>query len=209
MIAPTGIGTSRLEAFSDGVLAILITIMAFQILPPDGGSLRDLGDVGPAVAAFALSFVFLGIYWNNHHHLLRATEHIDGAVMWANLGLLFFLTLIPPATAWLGEQHGEPGPAVIYGLVCLAAAVAYTVLVRTILRANPTSRIVEAIGNDRKGLVSLVLYATGSAVSAVVPYAGIALYLVVSIVWLVPDRRIAHVGPAVPAPSPAEGTDRG
>jgi uncharacterized membrane protein len=194
----TDIGTSRLEAFSDGVLAILITIMAFQIVPPKGGSVRDLHEAGPSVAAFALSFVFLGIYWNNHHHLLRATERIDAGVMWANHGLLFVLTLIPPATAWLGDQHGEPGPAVTYGLVCLAAAVAYTVLVRAILRANPGRPIAEAIGADRKGLVSLVLYAAGAAVSAVVPYVGIAFYVVVSIVWWIPDRRIAHVPPVLP-----------
>jgi uncharacterized membrane protein len=187
------IGTSRLEAFSDGVLAILITIMAFQLLPPDGGRLADLGGVVPDVLAFALSFVFLGIYWNNHHHLFRATEHIDAAVMWANLGLLFSLTLIPSATAWLGSHHGDTGPTALYGMIALAAGVAYWILAQCIIRANPHSEVAARIGRDRKAVMSVVLYGSGVGLAFVAPYAGIALYVAASILWIVPDRRLADV----------------
>ena len=190
---PSLIGTSRLEAFSDGVLAILITIMAFQLVPPDGGSLADLRSVLPDVLAFALSFVFLGIYWNNHHHLFRATEHIDAAVMWANLGLLFALTLIPGATAWLGSHHGDTGPTALYGLISLAAGAAYWILAQCIIRANPASEVAARIGHDRKGLISLVLYAAGTGLAFVNAYAGIASYVAASILWIVPDRRLADV----------------
>jgi uncharacterized membrane protein len=185
------IGSARLEAFSDGVLAILITIMAFQLVPPDGGHLADLSDRVPDVLAFALSFVFLGIYWNNHHHLFRVTDRIDAGVMWANMLLLFWLTLIPAATEWLGSHHGDSGPTALYGLICLAAGASYWLLVRRILHANPGSRMVEAIGRDRKGLASIVLYAAGAGLAFASPYAGIALFVVVSIMWFVPDRRLA------------------
>jgi uncharacterized membrane protein len=189
------IGTSRLEAFSDGVLAILITIMAFQLLPPDGGRLADLRHVLPDVLAFALSFVFLGIYWNNHHHLFRATEHIDSAVMWANHGLLFSLTLIPGATAWLGSHHGDAGPTALYGMIALAAGTAYWILAQCIIRANPDSEVAARIGRDRKGLISVILYAAGIALAFVSPYFGIAFYVAASILWIVPDRRLADVEP--------------
>lgn len=184
--------SGRLEAFSDGVLAILITLMAFHLEPPKGGRFSDLDATVPHLLAFTLSFVFLAIYWNNHHHLLRATDRIDGGVMWANMGLLFFLTLIPEATDWLGAHHGSAGPAVLYGIVGFCAGAAYTVLVRAIIRANPGSAVAIAIGRDRKGLASLVLYGVGAAVSLASSYAGLALYVVVSIMWLVPDRRLTE-----------------
>lgn len=192
-LPPAVMGAARVEAFNDGVLAILITIMAFQLVPPDGGALADLRDIVPDVLAFALSFVLLGIYSNNHQHLLRATERIDAGVMWANLALLFWLTLIPAANHWLGAHHGESGPTVLYGFVCVGAAVAYAVLVRRILSSNPGSRVVEAIGADRKGKISVVLYVTGAAMAFVSPYAGIALFVVVAIVWFVPDRRLSRL----------------
>ena len=175
------------------MLAILITIMAFQLVPPDGGHLADLRDVVPDVLAFALSFVFLGIYWNNHHHLFRATEYIDAAVMWANLALLFALTLIPGATTWLAAHHEDSGPAVLYGLIGLAAGMAYFVLAKCIIRANPESAVAARIGRDRKGVISVVLYAMGAGLAFVNPYVGIAMYVVVSIMWIVPDRRLADV----------------
>jgi uncharacterized membrane protein len=190
---PSLIGTSRLEAFSDGVLAILITIMAFQLLPPDGGRLADLRHVLPDVLAFALSFMFLGIYWNNHHHLFRATEHINSAVMWANHGLLFSLTLIPAATAWLGSHHGDTGPTALYGMIALAAGTAYWILAQCIIRANPDSEVAARIGHDRKGLMSVVLYGSGVLASFAAPYVGIGFYVAASILWIVPDRRLADV----------------
>ncbi len=192
-LRPSLIGTSRLEAFSDGVLAILITIMAFQLVPPDGGRLADLRDVVPDVLAFALSFVFLGIYWNNHHHLFRATEHIDAAVMWANLGLLFALTLIPAATSWLGSHHGDAGPTALYGLISLLAGMAYWILAQSIIRVNPDSLVAARIGRDRKGLISVVLYASGTGLAFVSPYLGLAMYVAAAVLWIVPDRRLADL----------------
>lgn len=192
-LRPSLIGTSRLEAFSDGVLAILITIMAFQLVPPDGGRLADLRDVVPDVLAFALSFVFLGIYWNNHHHLFRATEHIDAAVMWANLGLLFALTLIPAATSWLGSHHGDAGPTALYGLISLLAGMAYWILAQSIIRVNPDSLVAARIDRDRKGLISVVLYASGTGLAFVSPYLGLAMYVAAAVLWIVPDRRLADL----------------
>jgi uncharacterized membrane protein len=167
--------------------------MAFQLVPPDGGRLADLRHVVPDVLAFALSFVFLGIYWNNHHHLFRATEHIDAAVMWANLGLLFALTLVPAATAWLGSHHGHAGPTALYGMIALAAGTAYWILAQCIIRANPSSEVAARIGRDRKGVISMILYGCGVVLAFVTPYAGIALYVVASVLWVVPDRRLADL----------------
>lgn len=184
-----------MEAFSDGVMAVIITIMVLGIRPPSGPNLKDLLALIPELLIYMLSFAFIGIYWNNHHHLLRATPHIDGAVMWANLHLLFWLSLIPFATNWSGEHHGSPLPAVIYGGVALMAGVAYYVLVRFILRANKGSDIEQAIGGDFKGKISLVIYASGMALAAIPTIGSVLSYLTygcVSVIWFIPDRRLVR-----------------
>jgi uncharacterized membrane protein len=182
--------TGRVEAFSDGVIAILITIMVLELPVPEGGDWGALRDDLPVLLAYVLSFVYLGIYWSNHHHLLQATDRVSGAVLWANLHLLFWLSLVPFVTAWMSEHYG-PAPVEAYGLVLLLAALAYSVLVRVLISANgPDSRLRAAVGRDVKGLVSLGLYTTGVLLALVVPLAGIALYVVVALIWLVPDRRV-------------------
>src|SRR5579862_7910970 len=150
----------RLEAFSDGVIAIIITIMVLELKVPPGGDLAALRPLLPTLLTYLLSFVFVGIYWNNHHHLLHATTRIDGGVLWANLHLLFWLSLTPFVTGWMGANHYEPLPVAIYGVVLLLSAIAYYVLVRAIIRAEgPHSKVAAAVGNDRKGKISAVLYA--------------------------------------------------
>jgi uncharacterized membrane protein len=182
--------TGRVEAFSDGVIAILITIMVLELPVPEGGDWGALRDDLPVLLAYVLSFVYLGIYWSNHHHLLQATDRVSGAALWANLHLLFWLSLVPFVTAWMSEHYG-PAPVEAYGLVLLLAALAYSVLVRVLISANgPDSRLRAAVGRDVKGLVSLGLYTTGVLLALVVPLAGIALYVVVALIWLVPDRRV-------------------
>jgi len=195
---------SRLEAFSDGVIAILITIMVLELHTPHSGDVAGLLEVLPTVGLYALSFVYLGIYWNNHHHLLHATSQINGTVLWANLHLLFWLSLIPFATRWMGESGLAPLPTAAYGGVLLLAAVAYTILVRCILACQPpNSLLATAIGSDRKGNVSLVLNALGIALTFVNAWLGVALYALVALIWLVPDRRIEgrldSASPAHPA----------
>jgi uncharacterized membrane protein len=184
----------RLEAFSDGVLAVLITIMVLDLRPPDGHGFGDLGPLVPKVLVYALSFVFLAIYWNNHHHLMHVVEHISGAVLWANAHLLFWLSLTPAATAWLGPHVHDHAPVVIYGLVLFGSAVAYFVLTRTLLSIHaPDSRLAVAIGADWKGKLSAAAYLVAIAIAFVQPWVSIAIYVGVAIVWLVPDRRIERV----------------
>lgn len=188
------VGTHRLESFSDGVMAVIITIMAFQLKTPATADFHGLAGLVPSLLVYALSFSMIGIYWNNHHHLLRATRRIGGAVMWSNLVLLFWLSLIPFATQWVGTSHGRSLPAATYGAVALAAALAYFVLVQSILRANPDDAgILAAIGKDLKGTASPVIYAAGIGLAYVNPYVAYACYLSVSVIWLVPDRRLAKV----------------
>ncbi len=158
---PRTFSPARMEAFSDGVMAVIITIMVLGIRPPLGGDRSDLIPLIPELLVYVLSFAFIGIYWNNHHHLLRATSRIDGAVMWANLHLLFWLSLIPIATNWSGEHHETPWPAVFYGAIAFMSAIAYTILLRFILRANRGTDIEKAIGSDFKGNISLAIYALG------------------------------------------------
>jgi len=185
--------TDRLESFSDGVMAVIITIMAFSIRPPDGTSLAALRGVFPELLVYVLSFVMVGIYWNNHHHLLRATERISGSVMWANLFLLFWLSLFPIVTAWVGRFHRDALPAAIYGVVGLGAGIAYSVLVRMIIRVDGTdSNVGRAIGTDAKGYLSLVLYAAGIALAYVSPWLSYALYAAVGVLWILPDRRLSR-----------------
>jgi len=184
--------TDRLEAFSDGVMAVIITIMAFSIAPPDGSSYRALYGLLPHLLVYVLSFVMIGIYWANHHHLLRATEKIGGSVMWANLLLLFCLSLFPIVTAWVGRFPNRPIPAMAYGLVGLAAGVAYSILVRMIIRVNGADSMVgRSIGTDTKGYASLVLYASGSVLAFVSPWIAYGLYAGVAVLWFIPDRRLA------------------
>jgi uncharacterized membrane protein len=182
---------SRLEAFSDGVIAILITIMVLDLRSPVGADLGSLSAVLPSIATYLLSFVFLGIYWNNHHHLLHATQRINGAVLWANLHLLFWLSLVPFATRWMSETDFATLPTALYGCVLLLSAIAYTILVRAILAIQPPGSVLaSAIGRDRKGTISLVLYAAAIPLTVVNELVSIALYALVSLIWLVPDRRI-------------------
>jgi uncharacterized membrane protein len=186
--------TGRLEAFSDGVIAILITIMVLELRTPAGSDLTALADILPTLGLYLLSFGFLGIYWNNHHHLLRATDRINGTVLWANLHLLFWLSLVPFATRWMGESGLAPLPTASYGAVLLLSAVAFTLLIRAILACQPPNSILaSAIGADVKGNLSLALYALGIPLTFVNAWIGVALYTTVALIWLVPDRRIEHL----------------
>jgi uncharacterized membrane protein len=182
---------SRLEAFSDGVVAIIITIMVLELKVPAGRDLAALRPMLPTFLTYAMSYVFVGIYWNNHHHLLHATTRIDGGVLWANLHLLFWLSLTPFVTGWMGANHYEPLPVAIYGVVLLLSAIAYYVLVRAIIRAEgPHSKVAAAVGNDRKGKISAVLYAVAIPLAFVRYWFALGLYIFVALIWLVPDRRM-------------------
>ncbi len=182
---------SRLEAFSDGVIAILITIMVLELRGPQGADLAALRPVVPTFAAYVLSFVALGIYWNNHHHMLHAADRINGAVLWANLHLLFWLSLIPFVTNWMGDHSADALPTSVYGVVLLLAACAYTILQGTIIRAQGAhSRLRRAVGSDAKGKASLAMYAAAVGLAFVRPWIADALYAAVALVWFVPDRRI-------------------
>jgi uncharacterized membrane protein len=185
--------TGRLEAFSDGVLAVIITIMAFGLREPVTGTFTGLRGRLPALLIYILSFTFIGIYWNNHHHLLRAARRMTGGVMWANLHLLFWLSLIPVLTAWIGEHYRETAPAATYGLVCLAAAVAYLILTGAIIRADGSdSPVATAMGRDVKGRASLVVYAAATGLAFVSPFISYALFAAVAVMWFVPDRRLSR-----------------
>ncbi|HEX5451380.1 MAG TPA: TMEM175 family protein [Candidatus Limnocylindrales bacterium] len=187
----------RLEAFSDGVIAILITIMVLGLGVPQGPDLAALSPLGPIFVAYVLSFINLGIYWNNHHHLLQAAKHVDGRVLWANLHLLFWLSLIPFCSAWVGESALAPLPVATYGLVLLMSAMAYFLLVRALIRVEGHDSIIAtAIGRDVKGIISPILYLVATPLALVAPLAAFAIYVVVALIWLVPDvrieRRIEH-----------------
>jgi TMEM175 potassium channel family protein len=181
----------RLEAFSDGVIAILITIMVLELKAPADASLAALRATLPTFCAYVLSFVVLGIYWNNHHHMLHATDRIDGAVLWANLHLLFWLSLIPFVTNWMGEHYTAATPTSIYGVVLIGAACAYTILQMALIRAQgPRSKLQRAVGGDLKGKLSIVMYAFAIVLAFVRPSIADALYVAVALIWFVPDRRI-------------------
>jgi uncharacterized membrane protein len=183
--------TGRMEAFSDGVVAILITIMVLELGVPRGANLEDLAPLGPVFLSYVLSFVNLGIYWNNHHHLLQAAHHVDGRVLWANLHLLFWLSLFPFGTAWMGENSFAPIPVAVYGVILLAAAVAYYILVRALIaREGADSVLAEAVGNDRKGKASPLFYAIAIPIAFVAPWVSVAIYALVAAIWFVPDLRI-------------------
>jgi uncharacterized membrane protein len=188
------LGTARVEAFSDGVIAVIITIMALELRAPEGASLQAVRERLPGLLAYVLSFVIIGIYWNNHHHLLRAAERISGAAMWANLFLLFWLSLIPVLTEWLREEYRHALPAAAYGAVGLAAGFAYAILVRALIRANGRdSAVAQAIGSDVKGYTSLVLYAAGVGLAFVSPWISYAFYVAVAVTWFIPDRRFTRL----------------
>jgi TMEM175 potassium channel family protein len=194
---PSTFSPARMEAFSDGVMAVIITIMVLELHPPTGHGSADaeiaaLVPLIPKVLVYVLSFVYIGIYWNNHHHLLRATPHIDGAVMWANLHLLFWLSLVPASTAWAGDHPDKLWPAFIYGTFALMAGVAYYILVRFIIRANHGADIEKAIGGDFKGVISIVIYALGMLVALKVPVLSYFIYAIVSVIWFIPDRRLVR-----------------
>jgi uncharacterized membrane protein len=194
-IGQTGgiMGKERLAAFSDGVIAIIITIMVLELKIPDGADWGALRSIAPHFVAYVLSFVYMAIYWNNHHHLLHTVERVDGAIVWGIANLLFCLSLIPAATAWLGVNFLKPIPTAVYGAVLLMPAIAYPLLQMAILRRHGrTSLLAHALGRDLKGKLSPIAYAAGILLAFVIPWISIALYVLVAAIWLVPDPRIAR-----------------
>jgi uncharacterized membrane protein len=181
----------RLTAFSDGVLAIIITIMVLELKAPHSSDWKALIPLAPTFTAYALSFAYVAIYWNNHHHLLQATRFVNGAILWANTHLLFWLSLVPFSTAWLSETQFAKAPAALYGVTLLMPGIAYFILSRLLIKTGALNgRIAKAIGSDRKGKVSLALYVCGIALSFATPYAATAIYALVALIWLSPDKRI-------------------
>lgn len=184
----------RLEAFSDGVIAIIITIMVLELKVPHGVDLLSLRPLIPVLLSYVLSFVFLGIYWNNHHHLFQAVRKVDGRVLWANLHLLFWLSLIPFVTGWMGENHFAPWPVALYGVVLFFAGLAYFILSRVLIAFHGAdSPLASALGGDFKGKVSVLGYVCAIALAFVSPWIACAIYVLIAILWLIPDRRIEKV----------------
>jgi uncharacterized membrane protein len=184
----------RMEAFSDGVIAIIITIMVLELRPPKDADFAALYPLVPKLLCYVLSFRFVGIYWNNHHHLLQAVRQVSGAVLWSNLHLLFWLSLIPFTTSWLGESKFAAAPVAVYGIVLILAALAYRILTLVlVMQHGKDSTLGKAIGRDVKGKLSLALYAIALALSLIAPVASCALFALVAVIWLVPDRRIESV----------------
>jgi uncharacterized membrane protein len=185
--------TGRLEAFTDGVIAIVITILVLEFKVPHSAELSALRPLLPVFLTYVLSFVYIGIYWNNHHHMLHVTEHLNGTVLWANLHLLFWLSLVPFVTGWMGENHFAPVPTAVYGAVLLMAAIAYTLLQTVIIRLQgPGSTLARAVGRDVKGKVSGLLYVAAIPLAFVNQWISDAIYVAIAVAWLVPDRRIEH-----------------
>jgi len=184
-------GKDRLAAFSDGVIAILITIMVLELRIPHGADWSSLAKVAPSFLSYVMSFIYLAIYWNNHHHLLHTVTRVDGLILWANSNLLFWLSLVPAATAWMGENLAAGLPTAFYGMVLLMPAIAYFLLQMAIVQQQgPHSVLAQALGRDVKGKLSLVLYAAVVVVAFAYPWASIAIYVLVALMWLIPDRRI-------------------
>lgn len=181
----------RLEAFSDGVIAVIITIMVLEMKSPHGTSLAALWPVVPVFLSYVLSFVYVGIYWNNHHHLLHAVQHVEGGILWANLHLLFWLSLIPFATAWMGENHFASWPVALYGVVLLLAGAAFVLLTKKLIAHHGRdSKLAASIGKDKKGKVSVAIYAAAIPLAFVQPWIACTCYAAVAVIWLVPDPRI-------------------
>ncbi len=186
--------TTRLEAFSDGVLAIIITIMVLELRAPHGTTLPDLAPLVPTFLSYVLSFIYLGIYWNNHHHMLHVTREVTGSILWANLHLLFWLSLIPFVTAWMGENHFAALPTALYGVVLLMAGIAYWILQhRIVVHEGPDSLLAAAVGRDLKGKLSPFIYLVAIAAAFIHQWIADALYVAVALVWLLPDRRIERI----------------
>jgi uncharacterized membrane protein len=191
-----GMGKERLAAFSDGVIAIIITIMVLELKVPHGADWSAIAGVAPNFASYVLSFIYLAIYWNNHHHLLHTVAHVDGLILWANSNLLFWLSLVPVSTAWLGEHLLLPVPTAVYGIVLLMPAIAYYLLQRAIIhRQGKHSVLARALGRDIKGKLSPLLYLAAIGLAFVLPWASLAIYALVAAIWLVPDRRIEKTLP--------------
>jgi uncharacterized membrane protein len=201
-------GKGRLEAFSDGVLAILITIMVLELPRPPGSDLAALQPLLPVLLSYTLSFVYLGIYWNNHHHLFQATRQVNGQILWANLHLLFWLSLVPFTTRWLGDSQFAAWPTVVYGAVLLLAGAAYFLLSRALIAEHGRqSTLAAAVGADRKGLASLALYGLAIPLALVQPCVACGIYTLVALIWLVPDRRIERLLRRQDQSAPEEGKE--
>ncbi|TNV68683.1 TMEM175 family protein [Trichococcus shcherbakoviae] len=187
-------GKNRLEAFSDGVLAIIITIMVLELKIPEGKGIEALLLIFPTFLSYILSFIYVGIYWNNHHHLLHTLQKVTGPVLWANHHLLFWLSLVPFASGWMGANPSAKVPAALYGIVLLMASIAYHVLQKMIINAQQrSSTLKQAIGNDTKGKVSMLVYLTASGLAIIQPWIAQALYVILAMLWLIPDRRIENM----------------
>jgi uncharacterized membrane protein len=187
-------GKGRIEAFSDGVIAIIITIMVLELKVPEGFDLEALHPVIPVFLAYVLSFIYVGIYWNNHHHMFHAVQKVTGGVLWANLHLLFWLSLLPAVTHWIGESHLAAWPTALYGIDLFMCAIAYFILTQALIRCHgPESTLARALGRDYKGKISVVLYLAGVVCAFVMPWISVALYTLCAAMWLVPDRRIEHL----------------
>jgi uncharacterized membrane protein len=186
--------TNRVEAFSDGVLAIIITIMVLELHVPHGTDIAALRPLLPVLLSYVLSFVYVGIYWNNHHHMFHSTRHVSGGILWANLHLLFWLSLFPFTTGWVGENHFAATPTAVYGLVLLMAALAYYILQRAIIaQQGPGSILAAAVGRDWKGKLSPVCYLVAIPLASLNPWIAMSLYIFIALLWLIPDRRIERV----------------
>ena len=182
---------NRMEAFSDGVIAIIITIMVLELKAPHGADLSTLRSIIPVFLSYVLSFIYVGIYWNNHHHLLHAVKHVNGRVLWANLHLLFWLSLVPFVTGWMGENHFAEGPVALYGMIMLFAGCAYLLLTRALIAADGTqSTLAKAVGKECKGKSSLTIYAAATLLAFINSWIAVALYISVAIIWFIPDQRI-------------------
>jgi uncharacterized membrane protein len=186
-------GKGRLEAFSDGVLAIIITIMVLEMKVPHGDSLASLKPLVPVFISYILSFIYIGIYWNNHHHMLHAAKQVNGRTLWANIHLLFWLSLVPFVTGWMGENYFTTLPVVLYGIVLLMAGVAYYILAHSLIGLHgKNSTLAEAFGRDWKGIASVIIYAIGIGLSFIKPWLGFATYALVAAIWFIPDKRIEN-----------------
>ncbi len=187
-------GKGRLEAFSDGVIAIIITIMVLELKVPHGTDLDALRPLFPVLVCYVLSFIYVGIYWNNHHHLMQAVNRVDGAILWANLHLLFWLSLFPFVTGWMGENHFAPWPVAAYGVVLMMAGIAYYILTRALIaRHGHNSTLARALGRDIKGKLSVVGYALAIPLAFANHWVAITLYVVIAVLWVIPDRRIENI----------------